>query len=359
MRRRIETLTITLALSASSLMGCSEDAKTTSADAAASSVNDAAEVADSDSSAQPADVTAGPELEGDVGPSTDLPEPDVSEPGVSEPDVQPSVDVPDFPKAPETLGGDRPATYVLPDDYDPKKSWPVMLVLHGYGASGFIQDAYLGISAEARTRGVIVIIPDGTVNTEGSRFWNATDACCDFGKTGVDDVAYLTGLLDEAATYFNIDESRTYSLGHSNGGFMSYRLACEHGERFAGIVVLAGAMWKDGAKCPDTGKVGVLQVHGTDDDTIPYLGKSNMPTALESAAFWAGRNGCASETKASESLDLETQVAGSETRVEVFDGCPDGAGAALWTLEGGSHIPAFSGLFAEKALDFLLEQRQD
>jgi polyhydroxybutyrate depolymerase len=277
---------------------------------------------------------------------------------VAGPDARAELDVPDFPKAPGSLGGDRPASYVLPDDYDPKKSWPVMLVLHGYGASGFIQDAYLGISAEARTRGVIVILPDGTVDTEGSQFWNGTDACCDFGKTGVDDVAYLTGLLDEAATYFNIDASRTYSLGHSNGAFMSYRLACEHGDRFAGIVALAGLMWKDGGKCPDTGKVGVLQVHGTDDDTIPYLGKLNMPTALDSAAFWATRNGCAAKTTALETLDLDTQVAGSETKVEVFDGCPDGAAAALWTLQGGSHIPSFSGLFAEKALDFLLAQRQ-
>ncbi|MBT9555249.1 MAG: hypothetical protein IV100_04425 [Myxococcales bacterium] len=352
MSRRIETLTIAIALGASSLTGCSEDATSAAADTAAPAPDDTVESTHTevnDDPGEPVDVTQDADLEGDIAPPPDLSE---------GPDVQANVDVPDFPTAPEALGGDRPARYVLPDDYDPTKSWPVMLVLHGYGATGFIEDAYLGISAEARTRGVIAIIPDGTVDIEGSPFWNATDACCDFGKTGVDDVAYLTGLLDEAATYWNIDATRTYSLGHSNGGFMSYRLACEHGERFAGIVVLAGAMWKDGSKCPDTGKVGVLHVHGTDDDTIPYLGKSNMPAAVESAAFWAARNGCAAEKTTADPLDLDTEIAGSETQVEVFDGCPDGAEAALWTMEPGTHIPSFSGLFAKKALDFLLAQSQ-
>ena len=79
---------------------------------------------------------------------------------------------------------------------------------------------------------------NGTRDPDGNRFWNATDFCCDLHNTQVDDVKYLSGLLEEAATHIAVE--RIFALGHSNGGFMSYRLACEGIPGLVAIASLAG-----------------------------------------------------------------------------------------------------------------------
>src|SRR5688572_16916637 len=72
----------------------------------------------------------------------------------------------------------RPARLVVPDAYDGETPLPVVFLLHGFGASGIAQDAYFRLSATARERGLYAITPDGTMGSDGRRFWNATDACC-------------------------------------------------------------------------------------------------------------------------------------------------------------------------------------
>ena len=84
---------------------------------------------------------------------------------------------PEFPDPPDKLGGDRAAKYVLPEQYDPAQKWPLVVVLHGYGANlgrrnisgGEIQDTYLGISARASELGFIALIPHGNTDTGGKR----------------------------------------------------------------------------------------------------------------------------------------------------------------------------------------------
>jgi polyhydroxybutyrate depolymerase len=264
-----------------------------------------------------------------------------------------------YPLAPDHLGDTRPASVVLPANYTAAKAWPVLVLLHGYSVNGYLQDAYLGVSARGTTDGFITILPDGTVDAKGNPFWNATDACCNFYGSTVDDDGYLMGLLAEAQTYYNIDPKRIFALGHSNGGFMSYRLACNHSDVFAGVVVLAGAMWNDVADCPATAPVSVLHVHGTSDDTIEYLGgnagASKFPGAKASAASWAGLDGCDATSTAGDAFDLEASLPGAETAVERWGGCASGAAVELWTIDDGSHLPDFSsGVFAERAMSFLL-----
>jgi len=108
---------------------------------------------------------------------------------------------------------------------------------------------------------------------EGKRFWNATDACCNLDrKEGIDDVAYVSQIIDDVTARYNVDPKRIYLVGHSNGAFMSHRFACEMGSRVAAIVTLAGMQWNDPAKCPGGSPVSVLHVHGDADDTILYAG---------------------------------------------------------------------------------------
>jgi hypothetical protein len=118
----------------------------------------------------------------------------------------------------------------------------------------------------------LLIVPEGKVDSDGNRYWNATDYCCDFYRSGVDDVKYITGLVEEAAKYFAVDMKRVYLMGHSNGGFMSHRIACDRSDLVAAIVNVAGATWYDAEKCGDPEPVSVLQVHGTWDTVIYYDG---------------------------------------------------------------------------------------
>jgi polyhydroxybutyrate depolymerase len=124
------------------------------------------------------------------------------------------------------IGGERPVTVVVPSSYDGSPT-PLVVLLHGYGASAVLQDIYFGLSALAESRGFVLALPDGTLDTSGRRFWNAGDACCDFGEAEVDDVGYLTSVLDELEASYAIDPKRVFFVGHSNGGFMSYRMACD------------------------------------------------------------------------------------------------------------------------------------
>ena len=170
------------------------------------------------------------------------------------------------------VGDNRPVTVHVPSSYDPAKPAPLLIVLHGYGSSGREHEAYFHLDAAADQRGYLIAYPDGIADTTGSRFWSATDACCDFDRTGVNDVAYLTGVITGIQASFAVDPKRIDLVGHSNGGFMSYRMACTHPELVAAIVSLAGATFGNPADCAPSAPVAVLQIHGTADDVIAYGG---------------------------------------------------------------------------------------
>lgn len=293
--------------------------------------------------------------------SPDAESPDAESPDAESPDAADTSSEGDAALAPpwdpsDSLGGDRPAKVVLPDDYDTSRSWPLVILLHGYTATNTIQDAYFGLSRRSTERGFITVLPNGTRDSGGNRFWNATDACCDFGNSGVDDVQYLTDLVGEAKERLAVDESRVYFMGHSNGGFMSYRMACELGSEIAAIASLAGAAFADGQDCTEDGQVGVLQIHGDADATVFYEGGeffgNPYPGAPDVAERWATRNNCG-QPQSGEPLDLDKGIAGSETDVELWHECDGERRVELWTIRNGGHIPSLSDDFTDHVLDFL------
>jgi polyhydroxybutyrate depolymerase len=257
------------------------------------------------------------------------------------------------PPAPETLGPtERPAQLIAPRAHDGVTPLPAVFLLHGFGASGAVQDAYFGLSRAARSRGFYVVVPDGTVNTNGQRFWNATPACCDFGGSGVDDVAYLTSLIDELEAAVPV--SAVYFVGHSNGGFMSYRMACERSARVSAVVSLAGSDFLSDDDCVPAEAVSVLQIHGDLDGTILYGGAPGYPSAADVVTRWAGRAGCdTSASVAGEPLDLDSSVDGAETTILRYEAGCTGAQAELWSIVGGGHIPAVNSEFSPAVLDWL------
>lgn len=273
---------------------------------------------------------------------------------------------------PHVFGGARPARVSLPEDYDTSgRTYPLVLLLHGYAADADNIDLYFGASERARGGrregdGFVLVVPEGTRNTRGERFWNAAPACCDLDGSGVDDVAYLDALVAEVVAAHRVDPGRVYVIGHSNGGFMAYRLACEKPERFVTIVSVAGSTFPDAASCPAASTpVSVLQVHGTDDEIIRYAGATAphdflpapYPGAEETTRRFAARLGCTG-TENGRPIDFDANVGGVETRVLRHTGCAAGTDAELWTIERGGHVPRFADDGTDRMLAWLFAHRR-
>ncbi len=255
---------------------------------------------------------------------------------------------------PTVFGGDRPTTLQVPASYDADRSYPLLLVLHGWGGSSLLNQVYLGFTNAADTRDILVVAPDGTVDRDGKPFWNASDSCCDFYGTEVDDVAYLTGLVDDIRAAYSVDPARIYVIGHSNGGYMAYRLACERADIFAAITSLAGAAaFQDPATCVPSAGVSVLQIHGDADETVPY-GGGNFPGAVASVERWATYDDCTGSLTPTGELDIEKRLDGAETTTASVTSCPDGLATDLWTIQGGAHSPVLElPRFADLVWTFL------
>ncbi len=257
--------------------------------------------------------------------------------------------------------GDRRFEINVPAGYDDSKPVPLVVVLHGYSGSGSSAKPYFQLEDEARKRGFLTVYPDGTEDTSGYQFWNATDACCQLTATESDDSAFLTALIDRVEAKFSVDPKRVYFAGHSNGGFMSYRMACEHADRVAAIVSVAGATFADVSACKPSQPVSVLQVHGTSDTVISFTGGSlfgrSFPRAQTSVATWAAYNGCGGAPApgvGAKQLDLDDSLVGKDSSVTTFAGCAPGGAVELWTIDGGSHEPRLTTEFASSIMDFLL-----
>ncbi|MEM6581861.1 MAG: alpha/beta hydrolase-fold protein [Pseudomonadota bacterium] len=251
-----------------------------------------------------------------------------------------------------TIDEDRPAQAYIPADYNIATTYPLIIVLHGRGATGPIQALYFDLLDRVDAQQFVLIAPDGTLDIEDRRSWNATPACCAFTPEtqAVDDVAYIRGLIEKAAATYSIDPARIGLIGHSNGGFLSLRMACEVSELVTSVVSLAGSTFEDASSCaPATNPVNVLTLHGTQDDTIAYEGGEIFaeiegiggvyPGALETIDRYAALAQCTASNTEEGKLDVISSVPGSETDVLSYTGCVDGVDIELWTLQGGSHVP--------------------
>ena len=239
----------------------------------------------------------------------------------------------------------RPYAMYVPAKHE--ASAPLLVLMHGYGSDHANVETYLRADALSEAHGVYVALPDGTMDPNGHRFWNATDSCCNFHELPVDDVAYLDALLDDALARYPIDPSRVYVAGFSNGGFMAHRYACERAERIAGAVSFAGEPWKDAARCKPRVPVTLLQIHGDADPIVTYSGgrpsdgafrgpefakAGPYPAARDGIAMWARLDGCPTPT--------DTDDAREETLR--YGPCAEGTEVQLWTRHGQPHVLAWS-----------------
>lgn len=255
---------------------------------------------------------------------------------------------PPAPTFPRYIGGnDRPARLHVPKDYDESKAYPLVLMLHGFGANGGLQNFVFNLVERVNPFQFVLIVPEGTKNANGDQFWNAFLDCCNFLEETVDDVSYLTGLVEEAKGLLNIDEDRVTSLGHSNGGYMSFRLGCERSDIFRRVVSLAGSMPVDPSVCVPDHPVSVLHIHGTADDTVTY--DDNRGTdggdrhgiitrgAIATVEDWLGLNQCDETSLVAKTDDLIIPDDDNEASIETWS-CAEGTKVTFWSLRDGDHL---------------------
>ena len=254
----------------------------------------------------------------------------------------------------------RKAILEMPGGHNTSYRLPLVVALHGFTNSGSFVSSYFDLIESVHKNGHLLLRPDGSYSATGQRYWNATDACCNIWGEDVDDVSWLTVLINEAITYHGADPEGIILVGHSNGGFMAHRMACERGDMIRAAISLAGATYSDFNDCQNTGYPNILQIHGTLDSVIQYDGGSlfggNYPSAPQTVNYWANRSECDTSLTLIDELDIISPSGQNDTIEYEYLNCNSGNRVSLWKIPDGGHLPAVSSAsgddFAETILNW-------
>ena len=226
---------------------------------------------------------------------------------------------------------------------------PVIVQFHGGGSSGEAMETVSRLSELGEPQGFATLTPEGHAVVGMIQVWNA-GACCGPTATLPDHVAATLAMLDHAQSEGAcLDEARVYATGHSNGGMMAYRLACEASERVAAIAISAGTLAsEDQTEEPPTVAFGcaldrpvpLLHIHGIEDLCVPYDGSlsalgNDLLSVEASVDVFRSRAGCPS---------TPVDVTKGEVRRRVWT-CPDDVEVELVTVESLGHAWAGSSIY--------------
>jgi polyhydroxybutyrate depolymerase len=221
--------------------------------------------------------------------------------------------------------GEQKRTYLVhvPKSFDPKKSAPVVLALHGAMMNGPMMVWFSGLNKTSDKAGFIVVYPSGT-GRDPFLFWNAGGLKGKMAEGKADDVAFINQLVDDLGRVAKVDQKRVYACGMSNGGIMCYRLAAELSDRIAAIAPVAGSIAIDESK--PKRPVPVIHFHGSKDSIVPF--------EEESIQTWVKLNGCDATPK-TDTLSKD----GDEMKVirKSYGGGKDGSEVVLVFIEEGGH----------------------
>ena len=178
----------------------------------------------------------------------------------------------------------------IPSAYNINVPIPLVFCFHGYGSNASSIMSYTSFNFISDTADFIVVYPQGSI-FQGSTHWNVGGWTL---GSSVDDVGFISNLLDSISDQYNIDDTRVYSTGMSNGGYMSFLLACQLSNRIAAIASVTGSMTPQTYDlCNPQHPMPILQIHGTDDQTVPYLGNSSWTESINNVLqYWVDYNNC-------------------------------------------------------------------
>ena len=230
-------------------------------------------------------------------------------------------------------GMERDYIIYVPEIYDGSKAVPLILNFHGFGSSASQQMFYGDFRDIADTEGFLLVHPEGTTLI-GNQFWNV-------GFPGIsstiDDVGFTEALIDELATLYTIDLDRVYATGMSNGGFMSFLLACQLSEKIAAVASVTGSMTQDTFDdCNAQLPTPVLQIHGTEDDVVLY-NENNLSLPIPDViSYWVDHNNCETTPTTTTLPDVDVSD-GSTIEYSVYEDGDNGITTEHMKVIGGGH----------------------
>jgi len=228
-----------------------------------------------------------------------------------------------------TFGGLQ-RTYVL--HLPPGPPAGLVLNLHGAGMNGGQQAALTDYNSVADRYGFVVAYPDGIDST-----WADGRGASLPDRQGVDDVGFLSTMIDQLSRAYGIPPGRVFVTGMSAGGFMANRLACERADLVTAIAPVSGTLGS-GFPCAPSRPVSVMAVHGTSDPVVPFDGgvmngrggASDIVSAPALAERWRAIDGCPGP--------LVADAAGSgEVQQMTAAGCAGNTEVTLVRINGGGH----------------------
>lgn len=232
-------------------------------------------------------------------------------------------------------GIEREFLLYVPTGYDPATPVPLVISIHGAASNPEQQREFSRWDEFAERDTFLAVFPAGIGN-----IWNAGipyDEEADDPRTNLmrlttsraEDVTFFTDLLDYLESNYCVDTARVYANGLSNGGGMSYRLACELSDRITAIGTVGGAYTNFPGGCNPTRPIPVVSFHGLEDRVVPYEGRTDMVLfpVRDWIADWARRDGCA------EMLDID----GDPISTMSYSDCDAGSEVVLYTIDNGGH----------------------
>lgn len=251
----------------------------------------------------------------------------------------------------------------VPSSYDDASPLPVVFLLHGGFGSGAQIEGSARMLAVAESEGFVVVSPDGTAGPGGVRTWNGGGCCGASADNDVDDVGFVSAMLDRLEDSLCIDRRRVFATGMSNGAILSHRLACDLGDRIAAVAPVSGTDMSYG--CDPVRPVPVHEVHGSLDSNVPFDGGfgcgpagANYRSVPATIAGWKERNGCADTVTATTTI--------GNASCSLYGSCSVGGAVELCVIDGGGHQwpggepPAVTGLpgcsFGEQSQSYSASQ---
>lgn len=180
----------------------------------------------------------------------------------------------------------------IPLGYRDTVQHTLVMNFHGHGSNAIREEQLTGMSQIADQDDFIVVYPQGTVGPDHNTGWNTGP----WSYPHVNDVLFVSDLLNHLEATLCVNLQRVYATGFSNGGSLTNVLACKLSDRIAAFAIVSGGMHPVAGGCNPSRPVSIMEFHGTNDHVVPYTGNlqnDDEPPITQWLASWAVRDNCA------------------------------------------------------------------